>query len=72
MGDPRGGVICAGGRHPRRRALQIETTLAQEGHTVDVVGREKHLYSIYKKMKAKRKSFAEIMDIYAFRIIVDR
>jgi guanosine-3',5'-bis(diphosphate) 3'-pyrophosphohydrolase len=50
---------------------QIEATLEQEGHTVSVVGREKHLYSIYRKMKYKRKSFSEIMDIYAFRIIVD-
>ena len=50
---------------------QIETTLEQEGHEVTVMGREKHLYSIYKKMKSKRKSFSEIMDIYAFRIIVD-
>ena len=50
---------------------QIETTLEQEGHDAEVVGREKHLYSIYKKMKSKRKSFSEIMDIYAFRIIVD-
>jgi guanosine-3',5'-bis(diphosphate) 3'-pyrophosphohydrolase len=36
-----------------------------------VIGREKHLYSIYRKMRAKRKSFSEIMDIYAFRIVVD-
>jgi guanosine-3',5'-bis(diphosphate) 3'-pyrophosphohydrolase len=36
-----------------------------------VIGREKHLYSIYQKMRAKRKSFSEIMDIYAFRIVVD-
>ncbi len=50
---------------------QIETTLEQEGHNAEVIGREKHLYSIYKKMKSKRKSFSEIMDIYAFRIIVD-
>ncbi len=50
---------------------QVETTLTQEGHKVEVVGREKHLYSIYKKMKSKRKAFSEIMDIYAFRIIVD-
>ncbi|MFT6050482.1 MAG: RelA/SpoT family (p)ppGpp synthetase [Halioglobus sp.] len=50
---------------------QIETTLAQEGHRVDVIGREKHLYSIYNKMKSKKKSFSEIMDIYAFRIVVD-
>lgn len=50
---------------------QIEATLLQEGHDVAVLGREKHVYSIYKKMKSKRKSFSEIMDIYAFRIIVD-
>ncbi len=50
---------------------QIRTVLEQEGHEAEVIGREKHLYSIYKKMKAKRKSFSEIMDIYAFRIIVD-
>ena len=50
---------------------QIQVTLEQEGHEISVVGREKHLYSIYKKMKSKRKSFSEIMDIYAFRIIVD-
>ena len=50
---------------------QIESTLDQEGHQVEVVGREKHLYSIYNKMKSKKKSFSEIMDIYAFRIVVD-
>ncbi len=36
-----------------------------------VFGREKHLYSIYDKMRSKRKSFGEIMDVYAFRILVD-
>ncbi len=49
----------------------IEHYLQQEGHDARVLGREKHLYSIYKKMKTKRKSFSEIMDIYAFRIVVD-
>ena len=33
-------------------------------------GREKHLYSIYKKMRTKGVSFNEIMDVYAFRIVV--
>ncbi|MBA2654517.1 MAG: bifunctional GTP diphosphokinase/guanosine-3',5'-bis pyrophosphate 3'-pyrophosphohydrolase [Gammaproteobacteria bacterium] len=37
----------------------------------EVIGREKHLYSIYKKMRNKHLSFNEIMDVYAFRIIVD-
>ena len=37
-----------------------------------MLGREKHLYSIYKKMRGKRKAFHEIMDVYAFRIVVDK
>ncbi len=49
----------------------IETRLEREGHKTRVLGREKHLYSIYEKMRDKRKSFSEIMDVYAFRIIVD-
>ncbi|MCL7945658.1 RelA/SpoT family protein [Marinobacter sp. ATCH36] len=36
-----------------------------------ILGREKHLNSIYNKMKFKQKSFHEIMDVYAFRIITD-
>ena len=46
------------------------TCLDKNGIHAEVFGREKHLYSIYDKMKTKRKSFAEIMDVYAFRIIV--
>ncbi|MFI4937844.1 MAG: RelA/SpoT family protein, partial [Candidatus Berkiellales bacterium] len=33
-------------------------------------GREKHLYSLYKKMHKKRLSLSEVMDVYAFRVIV--
>lgn len=36
-----------------------------------VIGRQKHLLSIYRKMRDKRKSFNEIMDVFGFRIIVD-
>ncbi len=46
--------------------------LAREGMEGQVLGREKHLFSIYKKMRGKRKAFNEIMDVYAFRIIVDK
>lgn len=49
----------------------IEVCLDKEGHSAAVTGREKHLYSIYNKMRNKKKSFSEIMDIYAFRIVVD-
>jgi GTP diphosphokinase / guanosine-3',5'-bis(diphosphate) 3'-diphosphatase len=61
-----------------RKALldSIETALTQATNQAKlppaiVWGREKHLYSIYKKMKTKGSSFAEVMDVYAFRIIVD-
>lgn len=36
----------------------------------DVTGREKHLYSIYKKMTGKTITFSQIYDIYGFRVIV--
>lgn len=50
---------------------QLTQTLAREGLAATVIGREKHLFSIYSKMKAKRKSFSEVMDIFAFRLIVE-
>ncbi|WP_313476212.1 bifunctional GTP diphosphokinase/guanosine-3',5'-bis pyrophosphate 3'-pyrophosphohydrolase [Stutzerimonas kunmingensis] len=46
--------------------------LERDGLEGEVMGREKHLYSIYKKMRGKRKAFHEIMDVYAFRIVVDK
>ena len=49
----------------------IATRLEEQGLKGRVVGREKHLYSIYRKMRNQRKSFSEIMDMFAFRIIVD-
>ena len=56
--------------------LQIQTSLEacleREGLPGRTIGREKHLYSIYEKMRSQHKSFSEITDVYAFRIIVDR
>lgn len=45
---------------------------ATESHKIDskIVGREKHLYSIYSKMRAQRKPFEQIMDVFGFRIVV--
>jgi guanosine-3',5'-bis(diphosphate) 3'-pyrophosphohydrolase len=37
----------------------------------EVMGREKHLYSLYQKMRNKRLPFSEVYDVYAFRIIGD-
>ena len=50
----------------------LEACLEREDLPGRTIGREKHLFSIYEKMRSKRKSFSEIMDVYAFRIIVDR
>lgn len=50
---------------------KIESCLAAEDIRARVQGREKHLYSIYRKMRSRGKTFAEIMDVFAFRIIVD-
>ena len=49
---------------------EIEQRLAEAGIQAQVVGREKHLYSIYRKMLNKELMFNEVMDIYAFRVIV--
>jgi GTP pyrophosphokinase len=37
----------------------------------DVTGREKNIYSIYRKMQSKSLAFAEVLDIYGFRVLVD-
>jgi RelA/SpoT family (p)ppGpp synthetase len=49
----------------------IEIRLDKELISAEVTGREKHLWSIYQKMKIKRKSFRDIMDVFAFRIVVE-
>jgi len=52
-------------------ALQIKQALAEAGLKVEVSGREKHPYSIWKKMAERHVSFEQITDIMAFRVIVD-
>lgn len=50
---------------------EILGRLEQAGINADVSGREKHLYSIYRKMKNKELMFNDVMDIYAFRVVVE-
>jgi guanosine-3',5'-bis(diphosphate) 3'-pyrophosphohydrolase len=54
-----------------RTQLDLENKLVEYKIDGRVLGREKHLYSIYSKMRSKELSFNEVMDIYGFRIIVD-
>src|SRR5262245_27199369 len=48
----------------------LKHRLAEAGIEATVSGREKHIYSIYKKMIEKQLSFTEVLDIYGFRVIV--
>ena len=52
-------------------AETFKSALAKAGIKAGVEGREKHLYSIYKKMQNKHISLNEMVDVYGFRIIVD-
>jgi len=49
----------------------LSEKLAQAGLQAEVFGRQKTLYSIYRKMIEKHLSFSQVLDIYGFRIIVD-
>jgi len=48
----------------------IKARLAEAGIEAEVMGREKHLYGIYRKMRGKSLSFSQVLDIYGFRVIV--
>jgi len=50
---------------------EFVSSLANEGINAEVTGREKHLYSIYKKMLEKKLLLNDVVDVYGFRIIVD-
>lgn len=52
-------------------ALSIKQALAEAGLKVEVSGREKHPYSIWKKMAERHVSFEQITDIMAFRVLTD-
>jgi GTP diphosphokinase / guanosine-3',5'-bis(diphosphate) 3'-diphosphatase len=49
----------------------FKAALAKAEISAHVEGREKHLYSIYKKMENKHISLNDMVDVYGFRIIVD-
>ncbi|MDO9604041.1 bifunctional (p)ppGpp synthetase/guanosine-3',5'-bis(diphosphate) 3'-pyrophosphohydrolase [Hydrogenophaga sp.] len=62
-------------RHRRRDLitrvqLEVEAEFARHGMPVRIMGREKTLYSIYRKMDNKHLSFSQVTDIYGFRIVV--
>jgi GTP pyrophosphokinase len=50
---------------------RFRDAMQQDGIEGEVIGREKHLYSIYKKMAEKKRMLGDIVDVYGFRIIVN-
>ncbi len=56
----------------RKISANIHRALGEESIESTVQGREKHLYSIYKKMRSKGLSLSEVLDVYGFRIVVDK
>jgi GTP diphosphokinase / guanosine-3',5'-bis(diphosphate) 3'-diphosphatase len=62
-------------RNRRRDLIQkvqrdLEAAFEKAGMQVRIAGREKTVYSIYRKMEEKHLSFAQVTDIYGFRIVV--
>ena len=49
---------------------QLRKAMQKEGIEGEVQGREKHLYSIYRKMAERKRPLDDIVDVYGFRIIV--
>ena len=54
----------------RRITDRLRKALANAGIECEVVGRQKHLYSIYRKMLEKHRSLSEIADVFGFRLIM--
>ena len=55
----------------RKISDQLRKAMESEDIDGEVIGREKHLYSIYKKMAEKKRALGDIVDVYGFRIVVN-
>ncbi|WP_295540881.1 bifunctional (p)ppGpp synthetase/guanosine-3',5'-bis(diphosphate) 3'-pyrophosphohydrolase [uncultured Thiohalocapsa sp.] len=70
------GAVRRARQHQRELVANVETAvrrrLHQEEIDAEVSGREKHLFSIYRKMHEQAKSFKELVDVFAFRVVVER
>jgi len=54
-----------------RVQTKITERLSEHGIECTVYGRVKHMYSIYRKMYSEKKTLSEVLDLYAFRVIVN-
>ncbi len=51
---------------------RIRKALKDEGITARVAGRQKNLYSIYLKMRTKHRRFLQVLDLFGFRVVVNK
>ncbi|MCB1863847.1 MAG: bifunctional (p)ppGpp synthetase/guanosine-3',5'-bis(diphosphate) 3'-pyrophosphohydrolase [Chromatiales bacterium] len=61
-------------RGHRRQVLDkikqaLRASLRQDGIDAQVIGREKHLYSVFRKMQEKRLRFEDVSDLFGFRVV---
>lgn len=64
----------SGGHHQLVNAIENTIRLGLEKSTLknfELSGREKKVYSLYKKMRKKEVGFSEVMDVYGYRVLVD-
>ncbi len=62
----------SGGDLVSRIGLGLQLHLADHALEAEVMGREKHPFSIWKKMAERHISFEQLSDVMAFRVIVDK
>ncbi len=55
----------------KRISEEFSKAIAGEDIEAELIGREKHLYSIYRKMAEKKRLLGDVVDVYGFRIIVN-
>jgi guanosine-3',5'-bis(diphosphate) 3'-pyrophosphohydrolase len=55
----------------KRISEAMAAVLNAEDIDAEIIGREKHLYSIYKKMAEKKRTLSDVADVYGFRIVVE-
>ncbi|MEE8118949.1 MAG: RelA/SpoT family protein, partial [Gammaproteobacteria bacterium] len=56
----------------KKISTAFRKVLQQENLEAEIKGREKHFFSVYKKMRSKRLSMVDVLDFYGFRIVVDK
>jgi guanosine-3',5'-bis(diphosphate) 3'-pyrophosphohydrolase len=55
----------------KKISAEFSAALAEDSLNAEVIGRKKHLYSVYKKMVGKRRLLSDVVDVYGFRIIAE-